>query len=274
MRHPSPISSPEKNWLYFKSSFKFYKIDSEERDLVNIFASLSLKPSNLPARDAPWKGGFILDAATPGEFIGVQLCLSLTQGPRYTCLTKMWGCQEYINKNWACSIHHVYREFNLVADKLVELGSCLELGFSNFHDPPDSIRSFLSQDLLAVCYSRLAILFKYIQNQHEACTRRGRWLQLKFRFSINSSFDLFSSVSAASSFGFGTEKRPNPPRSPAQPPSARLAAEDGGCSRSFASLSTQASIWFLRFRLLCTPGSAPKKDPTRLGGPPSRLAPA
>ncbi|CAL8149422.1 unnamed protein product [Prunus armeniaca] len=29
--------------------------DSEERDLVNIFASLSLKPSNLPARDAPWK---------------------------------------------------------------------------------------------------------------------------------------------------------------------------------------------------------------------------
>ena len=29
--------------------------DSEERDLMNIFASLSLKPSNLPARDAPWK---------------------------------------------------------------------------------------------------------------------------------------------------------------------------------------------------------------------------
>ncbi|CAL2252777.1 unnamed protein product [Prunus armeniaca] len=29
--------------------------DGEERDLVNIFASLSLKPSNLPARDAPWK---------------------------------------------------------------------------------------------------------------------------------------------------------------------------------------------------------------------------
>ncbi|KAL6275442.1 hypothetical protein ACE6H2_019043 [Prunus campanulata] len=54
MKHSSPISSP----------------DSEERDLVNIFASLSLKPSNLPARDAPWKGGFIIDAATPGEFIG------------------------------------------------------------------------------------------------------------------------------------------------------------------------------------------------------------
>ncbi|CAL9016257.1 unnamed protein product, partial [Prunus brigantina] len=45
-------------------------LDSEERDLVNIFDSLSLKPSNLPTRDAPWKGGFILDAATPGEFIG------------------------------------------------------------------------------------------------------------------------------------------------------------------------------------------------------------
>ncbi|XP_034214631.1 uncharacterized protein LOC117626926 isoform X6 [Prunus dulcis] len=54
MRQSSPISSP----------------DSEERDLVNIFDSLNLKPSNLPARDVPWKGGFILDAATPGEFIG------------------------------------------------------------------------------------------------------------------------------------------------------------------------------------------------------------
>ncbi|CAL8149368.1 unnamed protein product [Prunus armeniaca] len=70
------VKEPRTN--YFKSSFKFNKIDSEERDLVNIFASLSLKPSNLPARDAPWKwvtsplkmGGFILDAATPGEFIG------------------------------------------------------------------------------------------------------------------------------------------------------------------------------------------------------------
>ncbi|CAL2262627.1 unnamed protein product [Prunus armeniaca] len=37
MRHSLPISS------------------SEERDLVNILPSLSLKPSNLPARDAPWK---------------------------------------------------------------------------------------------------------------------------------------------------------------------------------------------------------------------------
>ncbi|CAL9028718.1 unnamed protein product, partial [Prunus brigantina] len=45
-------------------------VNCEEIDLVNTFASLSLKPSNLPAQDAPWKGGFILDAATHGEFIG------------------------------------------------------------------------------------------------------------------------------------------------------------------------------------------------------------
>ncbi|CAL2264407.1 unnamed protein product [Prunus armeniaca] len=65
--------------------------------------------------------------------------------------TMLWGCQDYINKNWVCSIHHVYRECNIVADKLAELGSCLELGLSTFHDPPDSIRSFLSEDLLEVC---------------------------------------------------------------------------------------------------------------------------
>ncbi|CAL2248695.1 unnamed protein product [Prunus armeniaca] len=39
--------------------------------------------------------------------------------------TMLWGCKDYINKNWICSIHHVYRECNMVANKLAELGSCL-----------------------------------------------------------------------------------------------------------------------------------------------------
>ncbi|BFG28792.1 hypothetical protein CerSpe_150660 [Prunus speciosa] len=69
----------------------------------------------------------------------------------------LWGCQDYINKNWVCSIHHVYRECNMVADRLAELGSCLELGLSTFHDPPDSIRSLLSEDLLGVCRPRAIV---------------------------------------------------------------------------------------------------------------------
>ncbi|CAL8149358.1 unnamed protein product [Prunus armeniaca] len=43
-----------------KSSELSIRNDSEERDLVNIFASLSLKPSNLPARDAPWNWSWML----------------------------------------------------------------------------------------------------------------------------------------------------------------------------------------------------------------------
>ena len=39
----------------YTCAFEHNHADGEERDLVNIFASLSLKPSNLPARDAPWK---------------------------------------------------------------------------------------------------------------------------------------------------------------------------------------------------------------------------
>ncbi|CAL9020688.1 unnamed protein product [Prunus brigantina] len=52
----------------------------------------------------------------------------------------LWGCQDYIDRNWVCSIHHVYRECNMAANRLAELGSCLELGLSTFHDPLDNIR--------------------------------------------------------------------------------------------------------------------------------------
>ncbi|CAL9008694.1 unnamed protein product, partial [Prunus brigantina] len=71
--------------------------------------------------------------------------------------TMLWGCKDYINKNWDCSIHHVYRECNMVADQLADLGSCLELGLSIFQDPPDSIRSFLSDDILGVCRPRAIV---------------------------------------------------------------------------------------------------------------------
>ncbi|KAI5344525.1 hypothetical protein L3X38_012402 [Prunus dulcis] len=104
----------------------------------------------------------------PLEMVAMQLCLNLTQRSRYTCLTKnvedlhplaamLWGCQDYINKYWVCFIHHVYRECNMVADKLAELDSCLKLGLSTFYDPPDSIRSFLSEDLLGVYRPRAIV---------------------------------------------------------------------------------------------------------------------
>ncbi|KAK9933131.1 hypothetical protein M0R45_020339 [Rubus argutus] len=45
--------------------------DDEERDLLNMFPSLHLYRSSLPALHATWKGGFIIfDAETPAEFVG------------------------------------------------------------------------------------------------------------------------------------------------------------------------------------------------------------
>ncbi|BFG30985.1 hypothetical protein CerSpe_172590 [Prunus speciosa] len=69
----------------------------------------------------------------------------------------LWGCQDYTDINWDCSIHHVYRECNMVADGLAKLGSCLDLGMSTFHDPLDSIRSFLNKDLFGVCRPRAIV---------------------------------------------------------------------------------------------------------------------
>ncbi|XP_050376583.1 uncharacterized protein LOC126793987 [Argentina anserina] len=44
--------------------------DGEERDLLNTFSRLHLYRSYLPALQATWKGGFVIYADTPGEFIG------------------------------------------------------------------------------------------------------------------------------------------------------------------------------------------------------------
>ncbi|CAL8998933.1 unnamed protein product, partial [Prunus brigantina] len=62
-----------------------------------------------------------------------------------------------------------------------------------------------------------------LSSKHMVIRPPRRRFQSKFCFSINSSFDLFSSVSATSSSRFSNEKRPNPHRRPTQPPSARLA---------------------------------------------------
>ncbi|KAI5337135.1 hypothetical protein L3X38_016404 [Prunus dulcis] len=65
--------------------------------------------------------------------------------------TLLWGCQDYIKKCWGCSIYHVYRECNMVVDRLANLGSCLDLGLCTFQVPPDNIRSSFVDDLCGLC---------------------------------------------------------------------------------------------------------------------------
>ncbi|CAL8155362.1 unnamed protein product [Prunus armeniaca] len=59
--------------------------------------------------------------------IAVHL-LNKTVDALHPLATLLWGCQDYIKKYWGCSIYHVYCECNMVADRLANLGSCLDLG--------------------------------------------------------------------------------------------------------------------------------------------------
>lgn len=59
--------------------------------------------------------------------IAVHL-LNKTVDALHPLATLLWGCQDYIKKCWGCSIYHVYCECNMVADRLANLGSCLDLG--------------------------------------------------------------------------------------------------------------------------------------------------
>ncbi|KAK3198240.1 hypothetical protein Dsin_021655 [Dipteronia sinensis] len=65
-----------------------------------------------------------------------------------------------MDNNWSCSIQHVYREGNRVADGLANLGHSLELRITFFDDPPPQILGALDDDFrsnsadgeLEMCY--------------------------------------------------------------------------------------------------------------------------
>lgn len=63
-----------------------------------------------------------------------------------------------LDNSWSCSVNHVYREANSVADHLANLSHSLSPGVHEFHDVVDSCRDKFEADFHGTAYSRLVTL--------------------------------------------------------------------------------------------------------------------
>ncbi|KAL5777486.1 hypothetical protein ACOSP7_010412 [Xanthoceras sorbifolium] len=64
------------------------------------------------------------------------------------------NCKIYLAADWCCSVTHVYRERNFVADRLAKLGHSLELGDSYFEDSPSQILQLVDDDMQGLVHAR------------------------------------------------------------------------------------------------------------------------
>ncbi|KAK0605740.1 hypothetical protein LWI29_030217 [Acer saccharum] len=64
------------------------------------------------------------------------------------------ACKSLLDSDWSCSIHHIYRESNFVADSLARLGHSLGLGVTVFDEPPLQTYGVLEDDYKGVATPR------------------------------------------------------------------------------------------------------------------------
>ncbi|KAK9933123.1 hypothetical protein M0R45_020331 [Rubus argutus] len=125
--------------------------DEEERDLLNMFPSLHLYRSSLPALHATWKGGFIiLDAETPAQFArGFQ-----AQAP--------------------CTVHRKAYEFTRKMPPVLRANLLprLLLWDDPFQDEPPDLHDvglyFFPDDNIAGSRETYALLFEFMDTQNSA----------------------------------------------------------------------------------------------------------
>jgi len=63
-------------------------------------------------------------------------------------------CYGFISRDWLVRISHVYREVNRLADGLANYAFSLPLGLYVFNSVPDSIASFVLEDVNGPAFSR------------------------------------------------------------------------------------------------------------------------
>ncbi|KAL5738985.1 hypothetical protein ACOSQ2_028165 [Xanthoceras sorbifolium] len=68
------------------------------------------------------------------------------------------NCLELLNRDWICSLSHVYREANRAADGLTSLGHTLNLGTTFFSSPHSCVLPLIEDDIEGLCFNRTLCL--------------------------------------------------------------------------------------------------------------------
>ena len=101
-----------------------------------------------------WKAGFRRVIVESDSLMLVNLIIadSPTNHPLFNIIHE---CRSLLKGNWNCKVQHVYRESNMVADRLAYLGHSLEMGTTVFEAPPLQISDCLDYDLSGAVSSRI-----------------------------------------------------------------------------------------------------------------------
>ncbi|KAK0587703.1 hypothetical protein LWI29_027305 [Acer saccharum] len=66
------------------------------------------------------------------------------------------SCKSLISKDWICSVKHVFREGNMVADGLAKMGHGLDMGVHFFEEPPPAITDIFLNDVKGLSSVRVS----------------------------------------------------------------------------------------------------------------------
>ncbi|CAL2272058.1 unnamed protein product [Prunus armeniaca] len=75
--------------------------------------------------------------------------------PTHPLLSIICCCKSKINKDWHCSINHIYRQQNVVADALSARSIDFGPGIHLFETAPDFLKDILYADAMGVSRHRL-----------------------------------------------------------------------------------------------------------------------
>ncbi|KAK0586448.1 hypothetical protein LWI29_007016 [Acer saccharum] len=115
-----------------------------EAELWGIFEGLKLA----------WRAGF-RKVLVESDSQSAVLLLTNPTPTHHPLFNIVEDCKMLVEKNWSCSIQHVFRESNRVADALANLGHSLNLGTTFFDVPPAQISACVNEDLSGSALARL-----------------------------------------------------------------------------------------------------------------------